>query len=103
MPTRSSATGKTSKILRARSPRRRRHHRRVRWRSARGRSRSSSNEDVMTAAPGCVMPRPMEDDVLREALTARMAELIERAGVDPYVAASLVEANDRWFPDEWQP
>lgn len=46
---------------------------------------------------------PMVTDVQREWLTARMAELIERAGVEPYVAAPLVEASDRWFPDEWHP
>jgi len=37
----------------------------------------------------------------KEWLTAQMAELIDACGVDSYVAAALVEANDRWFPDEW--
>jgi hypothetical protein len=36
-------------------------------------------------------------------LTTEMAKLIERAGLDSYVAAPLVEATDRWFPEEWHP
>lgn len=34
-------------------------------------------------------------------LLAELAELIERRGVEPFVAAPLLEADDRYFPDEW--
>ena len=37
----------------------------------------------------------------REWLAAEMGKLVERTGINSYVAAPLVEANDRWFPDEW--
>ena len=38
----------------------------------------------------------------RNALVADTATLIERAGIEPYVAAVLVEPTDRFFPDPWQ-
>lgn len=45
----------------------------------------------------------MVTDEEREWLTTEMARLIQHAGLDSYVAAPLVEATDRWFPDEWHP
>jgi hypothetical protein len=45
----------------------------------------------------------MIDDIDKGWLATEMAHLIERAGLDSYVAAPLVEANDRWFPDDWHP
>jgi len=38
----------------------------------------------------------------RNALVADTATLIQRAGIEPYVAALLVEPNDRFFPDPWR-
>jgi hypothetical protein len=38
----------------------------------------------------------------RNALVADTATLIQRAGLEPYVAAVLVEPTDRFFPDPWQ-
>jgi len=35
------------------------------------------------------------------ALFDELASLIERRGVEPFVAAPLLEADDRFFPDEW--
>ncbi|HEY5950582.1 MAG TPA: hypothetical protein VIV40_34055 [Kofleriaceae bacterium] len=43
----------------------------------------------------------MLTDEDRDWLTRETAKLIERAGLDSYVAAPLVEATDQWFPDEW--
>ncbi|HEX7841983.1 MAG TPA: hypothetical protein VF469_31145 [Kofleriaceae bacterium] len=34
---------------------------------------------------------------------AETAALIERAGIESYVAVPLVEPSERWFPDEWHP
>jgi hypothetical protein len=45
----------------------------------------------------------MIEDTAKGWLTTEMAALIERAGLDSYVAAPLVEATDQWFPDEWHP
>ena len=38
----------------------------------------------------------MIEDLDKGWLTTEMARLIERAGLDSYVAAPLVEATDRW-------
>jgi len=35
------------------------------------------------------------------ALFDELARLIERCGIEPFVAAPLLEADDRFFPDEW--
>ena len=37
----------------------------------------------------------------QEWLTTQTAKLIGRAGLDRYVAATIVEPTDQWFPDEW--
>jgi hypothetical protein len=37
----------------------------------------------------------------REALFDELASLIERRGIEPFVAAPLLEADDRFFPDAW--
>src|SRR5262245_892022 len=46
----------------------------------------------------------MVDDALAEdakaALFDELAHLIERCGIEPFVAAPLLEADDRFFPDE---
>jgi hypothetical protein len=47
------------------------------------------------------MDPTMVTDEEREWLTTEMARLIQRVGLDSYVAAPLVEATDQWFPDEW--
>ncbi len=39
----------------------------------------------------------------RSWLMSETAALIARAGLEPYVAAPLVEPTDRYFPDEWHP
>ncbi len=43
----------------------------------------------------------MVTDEQRDWLATATATLIARAGIEPYVAAPLVEATDQWFPDEW--
>ncbi|HEY5926588.1 MAG TPA: hypothetical protein VIV11_33100, partial [Kofleriaceae bacterium] len=45
----------------------------------------------------------MVTDDEREWLTAETADLLEEVGIERYVANPLVEASDRWFPDEWHP
>ena len=40
-------------------------------------------------------------DEARAALFNALAVLIERCGIEPFVAAPLLEADDRFFPDEW--
>lgn len=45
----------------------------------------------------------MVTDEQRDWLATEMANLIASAGIEPYVAAPLVEATDQWFPDEWHP
>ena len=40
-------------------------------------------------------------DEIKEWLATETAKLVERAGIDSYVAAPLVEATDRFFPDDW--
>ena len=54
----------------------------------------------------CYRRAPMALELLptvaeRIALVADTATLIERAGIEPYVAAVLVEPTDRFFPDPW--
>ena len=45
----------------------------------------------------------MPTDEEREWIVAETARLVERAGLERYVAHVLVEPSDRWFPDEWHP
>src|SRR5688572_1474815 len=45
----------------------------------------------------------MPTDEEREWIVAETAKLVERAGLERYIAHALVEPNDRWFPDEWHP
>ena len=45
----------------------------------------------------------MIDDDDKRWLATHTAALVKRAGIEPYVAAPLVEATDQWFPDEWHP
>src|SRR5450432_592905 len=48
------------------------------------------------------MAIPLPTVAERAALAADLAALIAKADCDVFVAAPLVEPNDRYFPDPWQ-
>jgi hypothetical protein len=67
--------------------------------------RMRAPEAVIARRPSAGLHDRMADDLptveARAALFDELAILIERRGIEPFVAAPLLEADDRFFPDEW--